>query len=105
MTFKLPELPYDVNALEPHIDARTMGIHHKKHHQAYVNNLNAALEGHPELADKTAIELVMDLDSVPEDIRYRRSQQRRWPRQPYAVLDRDESKGRRSAVGQPFREH
>jgi len=69
MTFKLPDLPYDVNSLEPHIDARTMGIHHKKHHQAYVNNLNAALEGHPELADKTAIELIMDLDSVPEDIR------------------------------------
>jgi Fe-Mn family superoxide dismutase len=69
MTFKLPDLPYDVNSLEPHIDARTMGIHHGKHHQAYVNNLNAALEGHPELADKTALELVMDLDSVPEDIR------------------------------------
>ena len=69
MTFKLPALPYEVNSLEPHIDARTMGIHHGKHHQAYVNNLNAALEGRSELADKTALELVMDLDSVPEDIR------------------------------------
>ncbi len=69
MAFKLPDLPYDVNALEPHIDARTMGIHHGKHHQAYVNNLNAALEGHPELADKTALELVIDLDGVPEGIR------------------------------------
>jgi Fe-Mn family superoxide dismutase len=69
MTFKLPDLPYDVNSLEPHIDSRTMGIHHGKHHQAYINNLNAALEGHPDLADKTALELVMDLESVPEDIR------------------------------------
>jgi Fe-Mn family superoxide dismutase len=69
MTFKLPDLPYDGNSLEPHIDARTMGIHHGKHHQAYINNLNGALEGHPELADKTALELVMDLDSVPEGIR------------------------------------
>jgi Fe-Mn family superoxide dismutase len=69
MSFKLPDLPYDVNALEPHIDARTMGIHHSKHHQAYVNNLNAALDGHPELQDKTAIELVADLQAVPEGIR------------------------------------
>ena len=69
MTFRLPDLPYDLNSLEPHIDARTMGIHHGKHHQAYVNNLNAALEGHSELADKTALELVMDLDALPEDIR------------------------------------
>ena len=70
MSFKLPDLPYDVNALEPNIDARTMGIHHQKHHQAYVNNLNAALESHPELQDKTAIELVADLDAIPEDIRF-----------------------------------
>ncbi len=69
MAFKLPDLPYDVNALEPNIDAKTMGIHHSKHHQAYVNNLNAALEGHPELADKTAIELIADLNAIPEDIR------------------------------------
>ncbi len=57
MTFKLPDLPYDVNSLEPHIDSKTMGIHHGKHHQAYINNLNAALEGNSELADKTALEL------------------------------------------------
>jgi Fe-Mn family superoxide dismutase len=69
MSFKLPDLPYDVNALEPHIDARTMSIHHSKHHQAYVNNLNAALEGHPELQGKTAIQLVADLGALPEDIR------------------------------------
>ena len=69
MSFKLPDLPYDINALEPDIDARTMGIHHSKHHQAYVNNLNAALEKHPELQDKTAIELIADLDAIPESIR------------------------------------
>jgi len=69
MSFQLPDLPYDVNALEPNIDAKTMGIHHGKHHQAYVNNLNAALEGHPELAEKTAIELIADLDAIPSDIR------------------------------------
>ena len=69
MAFKLPDLPYDNNALEPYIDATTMGIHHGKHHQAYVNNLNAALEGHPELQEKTALELIMDLDALPEGIR------------------------------------
>jgi Fe-Mn family superoxide dismutase len=69
MAFKLPDLPYDNNALEPYIDATTMGIHHGKHHQAYVNNLNAALEGHPELQEKTALELIMDLDALPDEIR------------------------------------
>jgi Fe-Mn family superoxide dismutase len=69
MSFKLPDLPYDLNALEPDIDARTMGIHHGKHHQAYVNNLNAALESHPELQKKTAIELIANLDAIPEPIR------------------------------------
>ena len=69
MAHKLPDLPYDNNALEPYIDATTMGIHHGKHHQAYVNNLNAALEGHPELQEKTALELIMDLDALPEEIR------------------------------------
>ena len=69
MTFKLPDLPYDPSSLEPHIDARTMEIHHGKHHQAYVTNLNKALDGHPDLSGKTALELVMDLDSLPKDIR------------------------------------
>jgi len=69
MTHQLPDLPYGHGDLEPHIDARTMEIHHGKHHQAYVNNLNAALEGHPELQDKTALELVANLDAVPEGIR------------------------------------
>jgi Fe-Mn family superoxide dismutase len=69
MTFKLPDLPYDFSALEPHIDTKTMGIHHDKHHQGYVNNLNAALENYPDLQKKSVMELLADLNSVPEDIR------------------------------------
>ncbi|MBX3005917.1 MAG: superoxide dismutase [Anaerolineales bacterium] len=69
MAFTLPALPYEFNALEPHIDARTMEIHHGKHHQAYVNNLNAAIEKHPELADKSIEDLLKDLNAIPEDIR------------------------------------
>ena len=66
---QLPELPYAVSALEPHIDTRTMEIHHGKHHKAYVDNLNKALESAPELAGKAALELISDLASVPEGIR------------------------------------
>ena len=69
MAYTLPELPYDYNALEPHIDEETMRIHHDKHHNAYVTNLNAAVENHPELATKSVDELVADLDAVPEAIR------------------------------------
>lgn len=69
MAFTLPKLPYEFNALEPHIDARTMEIHHDKHHQAYINNLNAAIEKHPELANKSVEDLLKDLNAVPEDIR------------------------------------
>jgi len=69
MTFELPSLPYAYGDLEPSIDAMTMEIHHSKHHNAYVSNLNAALEKHPELAGKTLEELVSDLAGVPEDIR------------------------------------
>jgi Fe-Mn family superoxide dismutase len=67
--FELPKLGYDYSALEPHIDARTMEIHHTKHHQAYTDNLNAALEKHPELQQKSDEELLRGLNSVPEDIR------------------------------------
>lgn len=67
--YQLPALPYAKDALEPYIDAKTMEIHHGKHHQGYVNNLNAALEGHPELAAKSLKDLLGDLDSVPESIR------------------------------------
>src|SRR2546430_4738256 len=69
MAFEVPALPYDYNALEPHIDEQTMHLHHDKHHAAYVNNLNAALEKHPELQGKGAEELIGDLNSVPQDIR------------------------------------
>ncbi|MCY4047565.1 MAG: superoxide dismutase [Candidatus Dadabacteria bacterium] len=69
MAHSLPELPYGYDALEPHIDSRTMEIHHSKHHNTYVTNLNAALEKHPELADKSAEDLIRDLASVPEGIR------------------------------------
>jgi Fe-Mn family superoxide dismutase len=69
MVFELPKLPYSVDALEPYIDAQTMTIHHDKHHQAYVTNLNAALEKHPELGDKSLEDLLSDLNAVPEDIR------------------------------------
>jgi len=67
--FTLPDLPYDFSALEPYIDARTMEIHHGKHHQAYVDNLNKALEKAPALQGKTVEEIVGDLDSAPEEVR------------------------------------
>lgn len=69
MPHALPSLPYDPAALEPHIDAQTMQIHHGKHHQTYVTNLNAALDKHPELHDKSIDELLKDLSGVPEAIR------------------------------------
>jgi Fe-Mn family superoxide dismutase len=69
MAHTLPPLPYDFAALEPHIDAQTMQIHHGKHHQTYVNNLNAALEKAPELQGKSIDELMRAIDSVPEAIR------------------------------------
>ena len=69
MAHTLTPLPYTYNALEPHIDAKTVEIHHDKHHATYVNNLNAALEKHPELASRTIEQLVSNLAAVPEDIR------------------------------------
>lgn len=69
MAYELPKLDYDYAALEPHIDAQTMEIHHSKHHQAYVTNLNKALEGHPDLASKDIESLISDLNAVPENIR------------------------------------
>ena len=69
MAHELAPLPYAFDALEPHIDAQTMQIHHGKHHAAYVNNLNAALEKHPELQGKSAEDLIKDLNAVPEAIR------------------------------------
>src|SRR5256885_13393995 len=69
MAFEVPPLPYAFDALEPHIDAKTMEIHHDKHHAAYVTNANAALEKHPELARKTVEDLLWGINQVPEDIR------------------------------------
>jgi Fe-Mn family superoxide dismutase len=69
MAYSLPELPYAHNALEPNIDTKTMEIHHGKHHQGYVDKLNSALEGHPDLAAKSIEDLLRGIDSVPESIR------------------------------------
>jgi Fe-Mn family superoxide dismutase len=69
MPHELPKLPYPYDALEPHIDARTMEIHHSKHHQAYVTNLNAALDKHPDLHNKSLDDLLRGLKDLPEDIR------------------------------------
>ncbi|ADM68554.1 Superoxide dismutase (Mn) [Paenibacillus polymyxa E681] len=69
MAFQLPELPYAKDALEPHIDALTVEIHHDRHHNTYVTNLNAALESAPELQSKSLEDLISNLDSVPESIR------------------------------------
>jgi superoxide dismutase, Fe-Mn family len=69
MAHAVPPLPYDYNALEPHIDEQTMRIHHDKHHAAYVNNLNAALEKHPGLQSKSVEDLIRGINTVPEDVR------------------------------------
>ena len=69
MAFSLPQLPYEYNALEPHIDKETMNIHHTKHHNTYVTNLNAALEGQEELSAKSLEDLLANIESVPESIR------------------------------------
>ncbi len=69
MAYELPKLPYGYDALEPHIDARTMEIHHTKHHQTYITNVNNALKDKPDLASKSVEELISNLSAVPEDIR------------------------------------
>ncbi len=69
MAYELPALPYDYDALEPHIDAQTMEIHHTKHHQTYITKLNGALEGYPDLASKSVDDLIADLASIPDNIR------------------------------------
>src|SRR6188474_2988450 len=69
MAHELPKLPYDYNALEPHIDARTMEIHHSKHHQAYITNLNNAIKGKTDLESKSIEDLISNLNAVLEDIR------------------------------------
>ena len=69
MAYELPELPYGYDALEPYIDEQTMQLHHDKHHNTYVTNLNSALEKHPDADPGNVDELLADIDSVPEDIR------------------------------------
>lgn len=69
MTYTLPDLPYAYDALEPYIDVETMHLHHDKHHNTYVTNLNAAIEKQPELGEKSVEDLIADMDSIPEDIR------------------------------------
>jgi superoxide dismutase, Fe-Mn family len=69
MAYELAPLPYDYAALEPFIDAETMKLHHDKHHQAYINNVNGALANHPNLAAKSVDDLISDLNAIPEDIR------------------------------------
>src|SRR5437763_15942542 len=68
MAYELPKLPYPYDALEPHIDAKTMEIHHTKHHQAYIDNVNKAIKGKADLENKSVEDLISDLKSVPEDI-------------------------------------
>ena len=69
MTYTLPDLPYAYDALEPYIDEETMHLHHDKHHNTYVTNLNAAIEKYPELGEKSVEELISDMDAIPEDIK------------------------------------
>src|SRR5471032_882602 len=69
MAYELPKLPYALDALEPHIDAKTMEIHHTKHHQAYVNNLNTAIEKAPELQGKSLDDLMKSVNTLPEAVR------------------------------------
>ena len=90
MTFTVPDLPYAYDALEPYFDTETMHLHHDKHHATYVSNLNAAIEKHPELGDKSVEALIADLDNVPEDIRT--AQQWWWPCEPQFLLGNPRTK-------------
>ena len=98
MPYELPPLPYDYDALEPTIDEQTMRIHHDKHHQAYVDNLNKALEG-TEWADRPLEQLLALLDEHPRGQARRRPEQRRRAREPLPLLDDHEAGRRRGALG------
>ena len=87
MAYELAPLPYDYAALEPFIDAETMKLHHDKHHQTYITNVNAALANHPDLAAKSVDDLISDLNASPRRHSQRGAQQRRRPLQPHHVLD------------------
>ena len=98
MAFELPPLPYDYDALEPHIDAQTMQIHHDKHHAAYVNNLNdGARRRSPSSRHKSVEDLIAQSQRRAREDPHRRPQQRRRPRQPHAVLGDHDSRRRRRA--------
>ena len=103
MPFTLPALPYANDALEPHIDAKTMEIHHTKHHQAYVNNLNAAIEKAPELQGKSLDDLMKSINTVPEAVRDGGPQQRRRPLESLDVLGADGRARWRGTDGQAGR--
>ena len=100
MAYSVPDLPYDYGALEPHIDEQTMRVHHDKHHQAYVDKANAALEG-TEWADKDVDEVLRSLDQLPDDIRTPGPQQRRRALQPQLLLADHEPRRGRRARGRP----
>ena len=100
MAYEVPPLPYDYAALEPHIDEQTMRLHHDKHHQAYVDKANGALEG-TEWADKPIEEVIANLDALPDDKQRPRAQQRRRASQPLPVLGVDEPGRRRRALRRP----
>ena len=102
MPYEVPPLPYDYAALEPHIDEATMRVHHDKHHQAYVDKVNAALEG-TEFADKPIEEVVENLSQVPDDKRGRGPQQRRRPPEPQPLLGVHVARRRRRARGRAGR--
>ena len=108
MAFTLPPLPYSFDALEPHIDAKTMEIHHDKHHGTYVTNLNKALEGHADLQNKSIDDLLKNLDAIPENIRtaVRNNGGGHWNHSPFLAADekgrRWRTKGR-SRFGHQFR--
>ncbi len=97
MAHSLPPLPYPPDALEPHIDKQTMEIHHGKHHEAYVNNLNAALEKHPELQSKSVEDLIRGISTRARRHPHRRAQQRRRPRESHDVLADHGAERRRRA--------
>ncbi len=99
--FTLPKLPYAYDALEPHIDAQTMMIHHDKHHAAYVANLNTALAKTPALLSKSIVEILKDVTSRARGGTAGRHQQRRRPRQSHAVLGSDGTEEGRRAEGRP----
>ena len=105
MAHKLPPLRFGYDALEPYIDAETMELHHDKHHAAYVDNLNKALEPYPHLAELTVEDLLRRLDQVPEAIRTDGPEQRRGPRQPSALLGHPWAAREWIAEGRDWRRH